>query len=93
MATGLKSFYMAATVAMPQKKLLRRLMKSGRWNSESEIVRYGIELVRREIEHENYAPYPPGVLAKAYAQMSEGDWKEEEAMARALARPEPGELS
>jgi Arc/MetJ-type ribon-helix-helix transcriptional regulator len=84
---------MAATVAMPQKKLLQRLMKSGRWNSESEIVRYGIELVRREIEAETYAPIPESALTEAYSKLSNNDRKEEEAMARASALPDPDELS
>ncbi len=46
---------MAATVAQPQKELLRELLKAGRWTNESEIVRYGIELVRREVERERLA--------------------------------------
>jgi Arc/MetJ-type ribon-helix-helix transcriptional regulator len=92
MATG-QITPMAATVAMPQKKLLQRLMKSGRWNSESEIVRYGIELVRREIEAESYAPYPQSLLAEAYSKSSDRDRKEDEAMSAASALPGPGELS
>jgi Arc/MetJ-type ribon-helix-helix transcriptional regulator len=86
-------FLMAATVAMPQKKLLRRLMKSGRWNSESEIVRYGIELVRREIEKEQYSPLPEGVLAEAYRKMSAEDHKLDQIFGKASARPEPEKLT
>ena len=84
---------MAATVAMPQKALLRKLMKSGRWNSESEIVRYGIDLVRREVEREQFAPYPEHVLAEAYAKLTREDNQQDERMARGSARPSPGELT
>jgi len=78
---------------MPQKKLLRQLMKSGRWNSESEIVRYGIELVRRELEREELSPYPETVLAEAYSKLSKQERELDDQMGRASARPEPGELA
>ena len=84
---------MAATVAMPQKKLLRRLLKSGRWNSESEIVRYGIELVRREVERDQLLPYSEKDLAQAYRKLSKQDWEDDEQLGRASARPAPGELA
>ena len=84
---------MAATVAMPQKELLRKLMKSGRWNSESEIVRYGIDLVRREVEREQYAPYPESVLAEAYRKLTREERRQDERMGRSSARPSPGELT
>ena len=57
-------------------------MKSGRWNSESEIVRYGIELVRREVQGRNF-PNTPKVLwwrliadfpKRTFSKMS--DWAE-----------------
>jgi len=84
---------MSATVAMPQKKLLQRLLKSGRWNSESEIVRYGIELVRREIEKTRFSPCPESELAEAYRRISKEDLQEDARMGRASAPPAPGELA
>ncbi len=78
---------------MPQKKLLRRLLRSGRWNSESEIVRYGIELVRREVEKETLSPYPDDELAAAYARLTAQEKKQDERLGRASARPDPGELA
>lgn len=84
---------MAATVAMPQKKLLRKLMKSGRWNSESEIVRYGIDLVRREVEREQFCPYPEKVLAEAYSKLTREELRQDERMGRHSARPSPAELA
>ncbi len=83
---------MAATVAQPQKELLRELLKVGRWTNESEIVRYGIELVRREVERERLSKYPEGTLAKCYKQMK-GDelaedaaWSEASLKAQAVER-------
>jgi len=84
---------MAATVAMPQKKLLRKLMKSGRWNSESEIVRYGIDLVRQEVEREQLSPYPEHVLTEAYDKLTREEYRQDERMGRGSARPSPGELT
>jgi Arc/MetJ-type ribon-helix-helix transcriptional regulator len=83
---------MAATVAMPQKELLRKLMKSGRWNSESEIVRYGIDLVRQEVERAQYSPYPESVLAEAYSQLTSEERQQDASMGGGSARPSPGEL-
>ena len=78
---------MAATVAQPQKELLRRLLKAGRWTNESEIVRYGIELVRREVEREQLSPLPGKVLARCYKQMSADEIAEDRRMGSASAKP------
>ncbi len=78
---------MAATVAQPQKELLRELLKAGRWTNESEIVRYGIELVRREVEREQLAPLPDKVLARCYRQMSVDEISEDHQLGAASARP------
>jgi Arc/MetJ-type ribon-helix-helix transcriptional regulator len=74
---------MAATVAQPQKKLLRELLKVGRWTNESEIVRYGIELVRREVARERFSRYPDGTLAKCYKQMKQDELAEDAAWSAA----------
>jgi Arc/MetJ-type ribon-helix-helix transcriptional regulator len=83
---------MAATVAMPQKKLLRKLLKSGRWNSASEIVRYGIELVGREVQREELAQYPEAALSEAYRRLSKAEHQQDVRLGRASALPTPGEL-
>jgi Arc/MetJ-type ribon-helix-helix transcriptional regulator len=49
---------MATIITPSSRKLLERLLHSGRFNNYSEIVRYGLELVRREIEREELDPYP-----------------------------------
>ncbi len=74
---------MAATVAQPQKELLRELLKAGRWTNESEIVRYGIELVRREVEREQLAKYPDGTLARCYKKMNREELAEDAAWGEA----------
>jgi Arc/MetJ-type ribon-helix-helix transcriptional regulator len=83
---------MAATVAQPQKELLRELLKAGRWTNESEIVRYGIELVRREVERERLAPVPDKVLARCYKQMSAEELAEDRKLGAASAQPSAKDL-
>ena len=36
---------MATTLTPQNKQTLKRLLKTGRWNNESEIMRYGLHLV------------------------------------------------
>lgn len=86
---------MAHTLTEPQKRLIQELLKVGRWNNESEIIRYGLHLVAREVESEqerSLAPYPAGVLARAYRRLTSQKRKEEQAMERASAGPQKGEL-
>ena len=86
---------MAHTLTEPQRKLIQELLKVGRWNNESEILRYGLHLVAREVENEqarSLEPYPAGVLARAYRQITPHEKKEERAMERASAGPQKGEL-
>jgi Arc/MetJ-type ribon-helix-helix transcriptional regulator len=82
---------MAATVAQPQKELLRELLKVGRWTNESEIVRYGIELVRREVEREKLSKYPDGTLAKCYKQMQRDELAEDAAWGEASLKAQAAE--
>ncbi len=86
---------MAHTLTEPQKRLIQELLKVGRWNNESEILRYGLHLVAREVETEqehSLEPYPAGVLARAYRRLTPRERKEERAMERASAGPAKGEL-
>lgn len=83
---------MATTITPPNRKLIERLVKTGRFNNYSEVVRYGLELVRREIEREDLSQYPDSVLTKIYREMSPQEKASEARMARASARPSPGEL-
>lgn len=83
---------MSATIAAPQKELVQRLLKSGRWNNASEIIRHGLELVRREVEREELSPYPDSALAEAYRQSKREDRELDSKLGRASARPSAGDL-
>jgi Arc/MetJ-type ribon-helix-helix transcriptional regulator len=85
---------MNASLTQQNKKLLRELLRLGRWANESEIVRYGLHLVAKEVDAEqkdSLAPYAPGVLAQAYARMSAAEIKDDEALATRSARHRPKE--
>lgn len=86
---------MGYSVTTAHKRLIRELLKIGRWNNESEIIRYGVHLVAREVEAEHtrsLEPYAAGVLARAYRRLTPREQKQERAMERASARPQKGEL-
>lgn len=86
---------MSASVTSSQKRLVKQLLKIGRWNNESEIIRYGLHLVAKEIERDqerNLDPYPPGFLAKAYRKLGKADSEVDRALANASAYPTRGEL-
>jgi len=83
---------MAATVAQPQKELIRELLKEGRWTNESEIVRYGIELVRREVQRERLSPLPDKVLARCYKQMTADEIAADRSLGSASAKPSAKDL-
>jgi Arc/MetJ-type ribon-helix-helix transcriptional regulator len=78
-----------------QKRLVRELLRVGRWNNESEIVRYGLHLVAKEVQADqarSLAPIGANVLARAYKKMSLADRAEEKALTKASAKPQLGEL-
>jgi Arc/MetJ-type ribon-helix-helix transcriptional regulator len=86
---------MAHTLTEPQKRLIQELLKVGRWNNESEIIRYGLHLVVKEVETDqerSLEPYPSGLLARAYRRITPRERKQERAMERASAGPQKGEL-
>ena len=43
---------MSTSLTTGNKQLLRSLLKVGRWGNQSEIIRYGLHLVKREVEAE-----------------------------------------
>ena len=86
---------MAHTLTNPQRRLIQELLKVGRWNNESEIVRYGLHLVAKEVETDqerSLEPYSAGVLARAYRRVAPSERKEHRAMERASAGPQRGEI-
>ena len=86
---------MAHTLTPPQKRLMRELLKVGRWNNESEILRYGLHLVAKEVrsdEGRSLEPITKDVLARAYRKMSRQEREDERKMAAASSGPQAGEL-
>jgi len=86
---------MCASVPTGQKRLLRSLLKTGRWKSEREVIRYGLHLVAKEIDHgyqRDLDPYPAGLLAAAYRKLGKKAIAGDRAMAKASAYPSRGEL-
>ncbi len=72
---------MATTLTEQNKKTLKRLLKTGRWNNESEIMRYGLHLVATEVERQQnpylQRPENPGTLEeiRAHIRKRAGTWK------------------
>jgi Arc/MetJ-type ribon-helix-helix transcriptional regulator len=86
---------MGYTLTTPQKKLMSQLLQVGRWNNESEIIRYGLHLVAKEVqadETRSLDPISKDVLMRSYRKLSKADRAEEKAMEKASAYPSPGEL-
>ena len=85
---------MNASLTQQNKNLLRELLRLGRWANESEIVRYGLHLVAKEVQDEqkeSLSPYQPGLLARAYGRMSDAEVREDEILARRSASHKPKE--
>lgn len=86
---------MSISLTSSNKKLIKALLRVGRWGNESEIVRYGLHLVAREVEQEQQrglAPISRGVLARAYRRLSLGELNQDRALSKASAYPGTGEL-
>lgn len=90
-----KVHFVSATLTSQQKRLIQGLLKVGRWNNESEIIRYGLHLVAREVETDQrraLEPYPPGLLAQAYRELTPRELEEDRKLGRACLHPAKGEL-
>ncbi len=87
---------MSISLTDGNKKLIKALLRLGRWGNESEIVRYGLHLVAREVErdqHRSLSPIPRGVLTRAYRKLNLSDYAEDRALSKASAYPVKGELA
>ena len=83
---------MAVSLTLQNRQTLKRLLKTGRWNNESEILRYGLRLVERELTEEQRAdlsPVPREQLAKALRQLTTREQAEDVRMTRASLRHRP----
>lgn len=73
---------MPYTLTQPQKQYIKRLVKLGKFNNESEVVRAAVRLLEeRESAYLNPPPLPPGTMEKIYARQSK---EENEREARAV---------
>ena len=81
---------MSKVLTRDDKQLLKQLQEAGHWSSESEIIRYGLFLVKKEIgQLESLAPYSKTLLRKAARRATRQDEEEDSRMARASARHRP----
>jgi Arc/MetJ-type ribon-helix-helix transcriptional regulator len=83
---------MAVSLRPDNKRILKRFLKTGRWNNESEILRYGLRWVERELTAEQFAELSPvsaEQLAKALRQLTPLEQLEETRISRASLRHRP----
>ena len=72
---------MATTLTTQNKQTLKRLLKTGRWNNESEIMRYGLHLVALEVDRTANPSLQPPLRPMTDEQMRQhikaraGTWK------------------
>jgi Arc/MetJ-type ribon-helix-helix transcriptional regulator len=81
-----------AVLTQANKQTIKRLLKTGRWNNQSEVMCAAIHLLDQQVQAESFrdlSPYPLGTLAKAYRQMTPKEKAEEHRLAKASARLKP----
>ena len=86
---------MSISLTAGNKRLVKALLRVGRWGNESEIVRYGLHLVAPEVEREQrqaLAPISRSILTRSYRQLKAAELSEDRALSRASAYPAKGEL-
>ena len=84
---------MVISLTAPNADLLRRLRKSGRFNSYNEIIRHGLKLVLRELENQELTPYSRSTLANAYRQLSMSDRELDSKLSKASAHVSPTDFA
>jgi len=79
-----------AALTSENKKQIKRLLRTGRWNNQSEILRYGLHLVINEVEarreKEWPEPIPAHVLQEIYENETAAERAEQQAAAEASIR-------
>ena len=88
----LKFLPMNAILTSADRQLLKQLLKLGRWNSENEVIRSALFLLKGEIEGghlHNLAPYSQAALRRAARSASREDIAADRRLAKASARCRP----
>ncbi len=83
---------MSEALTKENKKLVSELLETGRWGNKSEIIRYGLHLVKKEVETEqanSLRPYTADELRAAARQMTAAERAEDRAAGRASSRHYP----
>jgi putative addiction module CopG family antidote len=78
---------MAYVLTERTQKTIARLIKTGRYNNQSEVIRAGLGLLeQKELGYLNPPPIPEEELAKIYREQSKEEEAEEIAAAKASSR-------
>ena len=86
---------MSALLTAESKRLLKDLLKTGKWENQSEIMRYALYLLKNEHELERQRdlpkPLPKGILKRIYENETLAERRLERKLAKASMRikPEP----
>lgn len=83
---------MTISLAAHQEQFVRRLVKGGRFNNASEVVRDALRaLEEKEAAYLNPPPLPPGTLERIYRRETKAEKRLIEAAAKASVTPEEAE--
>ena len=83
---------MNAALTSADRQLLKQLLKLGRWNSQNEVIRYALFLLKDEIENGrvlHLAPYSHAALRRAARTATREDIAADRRLAKASARCRP----
>ncbi len=78
---------MAVSLTIQNKRSLKKLLGTGRWNNESEVIRYGLHLVIEEVqakERQQIAIEP--ISAEAMEKILREESAEEQAVRKAAGK-------
>jgi antitoxin ParD1/3/4 len=83
---------MTVALAAYQEKFVQRLVKTGRYNNASEVVRDALrKLEQADNSYLNPRPLPAGALAAAYREETKAERALHQAAARASVTPKEDE--
>ena len=81
---------MSVSLTPQDEQTLKRLLRRGPWGNESEIIRYGLHLVEKEIESSQWPELiPDEVMARIYREESQEERTIENTLTRASQRIKP----